>query len=65
MKLAERPGRPVWLTRRANEAEKQLVKLGIDKSRLKTISFGKEKLEVVSDTELAHAQNRVAITVIN
>ena len=24
-----------------------------------------EKLEVVSDTELAHAQNRVAITVIN
>ena len=51
--------------RRANAAEKELVKLGIDKSRLKTISYGKEKLEVVSDTEEAHAQNRVAITVIN
>jgi peptidoglycan-associated lipoprotein len=51
--------------RRANAAEKELAKLGIDKSRLKTISYGKEKLEVVSDTEEAHAQNRVAITVIN
>ena len=51
--------------RRANSAEKALEKLGIDKTRLKTISFGKEKLEVVGETEEAHAQNRVAITVIN
>ena len=51
--------------RRANAAEKELTKLGIDKNRLKTISYGKEKLEVVADTDEAHAQNRVAITVIN
>ncbi len=51
--------------RRANAAEKELVKLGIDKTRLKTISYGKEKLEVVGETEEAHAQNRVAVTVIN
>ncbi len=51
--------------RRANSAEKALEQLGIDKSRLKTISYGKEKLEVVGETEEAHAQNRVAITVIN
>ncbi|MBP9829213.1 MAG: OmpA family protein [Proteobacteria bacterium] len=51
--------------RRANAVEKELVKLGIDKNRLKTISYGKEKLEVVGDTEEAYAQNRVGITVIN
>jgi peptidoglycan-associated lipoprotein len=51
--------------RRANAVEKQLVKLGVDKNRLKTISYGKDKLEVVGDGEAVHAQNRVAITVIN
>jgi len=51
--------------RRASSVEKALHTLGIDKNRLKTISYGKEKLEVVGDTEEAHAQNRAAITVIN
>lgn len=51
--------------RRAASAEKELVKLGVAKDRIKTISYGKEKLEVVGDTEEAHAQNRVAVTVIN
>ncbi len=51
--------------RRANSAEKALEKLGIDKSRLKTVSYGKEKLEVVGDGEEAHAQNRVTITAVN
>jgi peptidoglycan-associated lipoprotein len=51
--------------RRADATSKELVKLGVAQSRLKTISYGKDKLEVVGDTEEAHAQNRVAITVIN
>ncbi len=51
--------------RRASAVEKSLEKLGIDKSRVKTISYGKEKLEVIGDNENAHAQNRTAITVIN
>ncbi len=51
--------------RRADAAKKTLASLGVDASRLKTISYGKEKLEVAGDTEEAHAQNRVAITVIN
>lgn len=51
--------------RRAGSVEKELAKLGIHKSRLKTISYGKEKLEVVGETEEAHAENRVGITAIN
>lgn len=51
--------------RRADAAKKVLVGCGVDANRLKTMSFGKEKLEVMGDTEEAHAQNRVAITVIN
>lgn len=51
--------------RRADATKKSLESLGISKDRLKTVSFGKEKLEVVGDTEECHAQNRVAITVIN
>ncbi len=51
--------------RRADAAKKALVGMGVDASRLKTISYGKEKLEVAGNTEEAHAQNRTAITVIN
>lgn len=51
--------------RRAEAAKKTLVSLGVDANRLKTISYGKEKLEVEGETEEAHAQNRTAITVIN
>jgi peptidoglycan-associated lipoprotein len=51
--------------RRAEASKKALVSLGVDANRLKTISYGKEKLEVQGETEEAHAQNRTAITVIN
>lgn len=51
--------------RRADAVSKELTKLGIDKNRIKTISYGKDKLEALGDTEQAHAQNRVGITVIN
>ena len=51
--------------RRAEAAKKALVGAGVDTNRLKTMSLGKEKLEVMGDTEEAHAQNRAAITVIN
>ena len=51
--------------RRANSAKKALEGFGIDAARLKTISYGKDHLEVVGNTEEAHAQNRTAITVIN
>ncbi len=51
--------------RRAESSRKTLESLGIDKNRLKTISYGKEKLEAVGETEEIHALNRTAITVIN
>jgi peptidoglycan-associated lipoprotein len=51
--------------RRAEAAKKALVAAGVDANRIKTMSLGKEKLEVMGDTEEANAQNRVAITVIN
>lgn len=52
--------------RRAHSAQKELSKNGVDKARLKTISYGKDR-PIVADaqTEDQHAQNRVAITNIN
>ena len=49
--------------RRADSAAHYLVHLGVDESRVKTISFGKRVVLVPGDTEAAHAQNRAAITV--
>lgn len=51
--------------RRANSVKKSLSSLGIAANRLRTISFGKDCLQVEGDTEEAHAQNRVGITVID
>jgi peptidoglycan-associated lipoprotein len=51
--------------RRAEATRKVLHSLGVDASRLRTISYGKEKLEVAGETEEAHAQNRTAITAVN
>ncbi len=51
--------------RRAEATKKALVAAGAEAHRLSTVSYGKEKLEVSGDTEEAHAQNRVAVTVIN
>lgn len=47
-------------SRRAESAKKFLVANGIDESRLKTISYGKEALVNLGDDEDAHAQNRRA-----
>ncbi|MBA4249653.1 MAG: peptidoglycan-associated lipoprotein [Candidatus Puniceispirillum sp.] len=50
---------------RADATKKALVKMGVESDRLKTVSYGKERPEVPGDTPEAHAQNRVAITVID
>lgn len=51
--------------RRASSARDYLVSLGIDPSRLSTISYGEERPAVVGSNEEAWAQNRRAVTVIN
>ncbi|BDB96580.1 OmpA family protein [Candidatus Hydrogenosomobacter endosymbioticus] len=50
--------------RRAEAVKKELVALGVPASRLSTCSHGKDKPIVCGDTESAHQQNRVAITVL-
>lgn len=50
--------------RRANAARQYLVAQGIPASRIKTISYGKERPEVVGSDEGAWARNRVAITAL-
>ena len=44
--------------RRAQSAKKYLVNLGIDASRMNTISWGEEKLLLYGHDELSWAQNR-------
>ncbi len=44
--------------RRANAAKNYLIALGIDPSRIATISYGKERPAVEGHTEAAWAQNR-------
>ncbi|HEY9569235.1 MAG TPA: peptidoglycan-associated lipoprotein Pal [Thalassobaculum sp.] len=51
--------------RRAAAARDYLVSLGIDPSRVATISYGKERPAVLGSNEEAYAQNRRAVTVIN
>lgn len=51
--------------RRAESVKVALVGMGVDASRLKTISFGKDKPEALGNTEKDHAVNRRAVTVIN
>jgi len=51
--------------RRANSAKQALVALGVNPSRIKTISYGKERPQVIGHNEQAWAQNRNAITAIN
>jgi len=50
--------------RRANAARQYLVAQGVPASRIKTISYGKERPEVVGSDEGAWARNRVAITAL-
>ncbi|MCF8710374.1 peptidoglycan-associated lipoprotein Pal [Rhizorhapis sp. SPR117] len=49
--------------RRANAAKNYLVTLGIDPSRITTLSYGKERPDAIGSDEGAWAQNRRAVTV--
>jgi peptidoglycan-associated lipoprotein len=49
--------------RRATAARNFLVSLGIDASRMSTISYGKERPVALGSDEAAWAQNRRAVTV--
>jgi peptidoglycan-associated lipoprotein len=51
--------------RRATSDKNALVALGIQASRIQTISYGKERPAVVGSNEAAWAQNRRAVAVIN
>ncbi len=50
--------------RRANAAKQFLVSQGVESSRIKVISYGKEKPAVMGSNESAWSQNRRAVTVI-
>lgn len=49
--------------RRANAAKNYLTSLGVDPSRLSTLSFGKERPIALGSDPAAWAQNRRAVTV--
>ncbi|HMP56222.1 MAG TPA: peptidoglycan-associated lipoprotein Pal [Novosphingobium sp.] len=49
--------------RRANAARNYLIGLGIDASRLNTVSYGKERPVALGSNEQAWARNRRAVTV--
>ena len=50
--------------RRANAAKNYLVSLGIPASRIRTVSYGKERPVALGSNESAWAQNRRAVTVV-
>lgn len=50
--------------RRANAAKKALAKMGVNESRLETISYGKERPAVIGNTDADFALNRRAVTVV-
>lgn len=49
--------------RRANAAKNYLISVGIDASRLQTVSYGKERPVALGSNEQAWAQNRRAATI--
>jgi len=49
--------------RRANAAKNFLVSIGVDASRIQTVSYGKERPSALGSDEQAWAQNRRAVTV--
>jgi len=49
--------------RRSNSAKNYLASLGVDPSRISTISYGKERPAALGSDEAAYAQNRRAVTV--
>lgn len=50
--------------RRANSARAFLISQGVDGSRLRTVSYGKERPVALGSNEQAWAQNRRAVTVV-
>jgi len=50
--------------RRANSAKDYLVSLGVDGSRLNTVSYGKERPVCLESNENCWGQNRRAVTVV-
>lgn len=51
--------------RRANAVKNYLVALGVTPSRVRTISYGKERPAVLGSNEAAWAQNRRGVTVVD
>jgi len=51
--------------RRANSVKEYLVSLGVAPNRIATISYGKERPEVLGSNEAAWARNRRGVTVLN
>lgn len=51
--------------KRANSAKKYLVANGINASRIKTVSYGKERPAFFGATEAIFNKNRRAVTVVN
>lgn len=51
--------------RRANSVKNYLVALGVDASRIETISYGKERPAVPGSDDTSLAQNRRSVTKIN
>ena len=49
--------------RRANAAKNALASLGVDPSRITTISYGKERPDALGSDEESYARNRRAVTV--
>lgn len=50
--------------RRANAVKKSLMAKGVSGDRLQTVSYGKERPEVMGHDESAWSQNRRAVTVV-
>ena len=50
--------------RRANAAKNYLVGIGVDASRIRTVSYGKERPVALASNEAAWAQNRRAVTIV-
>jgi peptidoglycan-associated lipoprotein len=51
--------------RRAEAVKRYLIASGISATRIQTVSYGKERPEVVGSDEQAWAQNRRGVTVVN
>ncbi len=51
--------------RRAHSVRKHILASGVSKSRISTVSFGKERPDVMGHNEAAWGKNRRAVTVIH